>query len=131
MSQKATLKKACFSTCVMEEDWFLEQVPEHIKLCVTRQKPAGLPHSMSDNILFVFPRMSEFGAMHIKLMRLWYLRFLRVVITLANLMRCDWEELANVGVIGHAIGAVEFCNLMLMPDWLVRYVLRSQNRQSL
>ncbi|KAL2911234.1 hypothetical protein HK105_209304 [Polyrhizophydium stewartii] len=67
-SGKATLKKACFSTCVMEEDWFLEQVPEHIKLCVTRQKPAGLPHSMSDNLLSVFPWMPEFGVMHIKLM---------------------------------------------------------------
>ncbi|KAL2913207.1 hypothetical protein HK105_207326 [Polyrhizophydium stewartii] len=114
----------------MEVDWFLEQVPEHIKLCVARHKPAGLPHSMSDNILFVFPRMPEFGVMHIKLMLLWYLRFLRVVITLANLMRCDWEELASVSLIGHAIGAAEFCNLMLMPDWLVRNALRSQNRQS-
>ncbi|KAL2915814.1 hypothetical protein HK105_204515 [Polyrhizophydium stewartii] len=128
--KKATLTKACFSTCVMEEDWFLEQVPEHIKLCVARQKPTGSLHSMSDNILFVFPRMSEFGVMHIKLMRLWYPRFLRVVITSANLMRCDWEDLASVDLMGHAIGAAEFCNLMLMPDWLVRYVLRSQNRQS-
>nr|KAJ3420195.1 hypothetical protein HK105_005973 [Polyrhizophydium stewartii] len=68
---KATLKKACFSTYAMEEEWFLEQVPQHIKLCVARQKPAGSPHSylqMSDNLLFVFPRMPEFGVMHIKFM---------------------------------------------------------------
>ncbi|KAK5667246.1 hypothetical protein QVD99_005861 [Batrachochytrium dendrobatidis] len=99
---KATLKKACLSSFSIDDDWLCDVFPSTIKICLARPKPKMVPESVdklpvTNNILWVFPKMSAgYGAMHIKFQLLWYPKFLRVVITSANLMPHDWQELENV-----------------------------------
>ncbi|KAH6574140.1 hypothetical protein BASA62_002577 [Batrachochytrium salamandrivorans] len=99
---KDKLKKICVSSYVVDDDWFLSQLPSGIKVCMARPKPREIPDDvhqipLSNSVLCVFPKMPSYvGAMHTKFMLLWYPRFLRVVITSANLTPYDWQELENV-----------------------------------
>ncbi|KAG0062325.1 hypothetical protein BGZ90_003127 [Linnemannia elongata] len=89
--------------------------------------------------LYVHPPLGEFGSFHAKLMVLFYPTFVRIVISSANLVRHDWEQLVNtlyvqdfemlssdspeqLGEFGSTLLA--FMTAMELPDKILRAVGR-------
>eukprot|EP00842_Homolaphlyctis_polyrhiza_P001395 jgi/Hompol1/2256/HPOL_005907-RA len=101
---RSTLKKACFSTFVIEEEWLFSKLPPNIRVCIARPRPKDLPQTtknleIDSNLLYVFPPMpnpKQYGSMHIKFMLLFYKEFVRVVIPSANLVSYDWTLQENI-----------------------------------
>ncbi|KAJ3416848.1 hypothetical protein HDV05_008433 [Chytridiales sp. JEL 0842] len=97
--QKDRLERAFLSGMVVDPQWLLSKLPTNKNIYIAMQKPKGETVDsvrITDNVIAIFPRMGPgYGCMHIKLMVLWFPKFVRVVITSSNLVHYDWEILEN------------------------------------
>ncbi|KAF9325046.1 hypothetical protein BGZ91_002600 [Linnemannia elongata] len=126
------LTKAILTTMDLEEDWLNAYIPHSIPQCRKGYQTIG-------KALYVHPPLGEFGSFHAKLMVLFYPTFVRIVISSANLVRHDWEQLVNtlyvqdfemlssdspeqLGEFGSTLLA--FMTAMELPDKILRAVGR-------
>ncbi|KAK3812627.1 MAG: hypothetical protein JOS17DRAFT_795804 [Linnemannia elongata] len=93
------LTKAILTTMDLEEDWLNAYIPHSIPQCRVKTWKARddqvKGYQTVGKALYVHPPLGEFGSFHAKLMVLFYPTFVRIVISSANLVRHDWEQLVN------------------------------------
>ncbi|CAG8465208.1 4203_t:CDS:10 [Ambispora gerdemannii] len=101
--EKSKLKRAFLSCFVVSLDWVQQNFPSQANIVLAKQRDyseqkPGVYKTKFDNIILVNPPMlnSDFGCFHAKLMLLYYDNWMRVVITSANLIPMDWEQMENV-----------------------------------
>lgn len=90
------LEKAFLSSFVYDWEW-LEPLLGRAKVvfALHSRELKGI-HKFSENRIAVVPPLGPYGCMHVKLMLLWYPGMMRLVITSANLISIDWEDLENI-----------------------------------
>lgn len=102
--QPIGLQKCIFTAYCIDESWLLphlRKVPR-IVFCTHNhegRRPPRAGRFKRGNLTVIFPPFPSFpnyGVMHSKLMLLFYSTFLRVVISSANLVAYDYEEVQNV-----------------------------------
>ncbi|CAG8738169.1 8605_t:CDS:2, partial [Ambispora leptoticha] len=101
--EKSKVKRAFLSCFVVSLDWVQQNFPSQARIVLAKQRDysaqkPGVYTTIFDNIVLVNPPMlnSEFGCFHAKIMLLYYDNWMRVVITSANLIPMDWEQMENV-----------------------------------
>ncbi|KAG0058294.1 hypothetical protein BGZ89_001397 [Linnemannia elongata] len=137
------LTKAILTTMDLEENWLNAYIPHSIPQCRVKTWKARNDevkgYQTIEKALYVHPPLGEFGSFHAKLMVLFYPTFVRIVISSANLVRHDWEQLVNtlyvqdfemlssdspeqLGEFGSTLLA--FMTAMELPDKILRAVGR-------
>ncbi|KAF9545066.1 hypothetical protein EC957_011307 [Mortierella hygrophila] len=137
------LTKAILTTMDLEEDWLNAYIPHSIPQCRVKTWKARddqvKGYQTIEKALYVHPPLGAFGSFHAKLMVLFYPTFVRIVISSANLVRHDWEQLVNtlyvqdfqmlssdspeqLGEFGSTLLA--FLTAMELPDKIIRAVGR-------
>ncbi|KAF9108973.1 hypothetical protein BGX27_008175 [Mortierella sp. AM989] len=96
---KEHIVKAVLTAFEVDEEWLEQQLPHNITQCIVRNwhREAGDKPGIctAGKVVFVHPPLSGMGTFHTKLMMLFYPTFCRVVVTSANLVPHDWEQLVN------------------------------------
>ena len=90
------LEKAFLSSFVYDWEW-LESFLGKAKVCFaihSRESKSIL--KINNDRVAVFPRLEQYGCMHVKLLLLWYPGYMRFVLPSANLIPLDWESMENV-----------------------------------
>lgn len=90
------VEKAFLSSFVYDWEW-LEPLLGNSKVvfALHSRELKGI-HKFSENRIAVVPPLGTYGCMHVKLMLLWYPGMMRLVITSANLIPIDWDEMENI-----------------------------------
>ncbi|KAF9084730.1 hypothetical protein BGX23_010267 [Mortierella sp. AD031] len=95
---KDHLMKAVITTMVMDEEWLDQYIPRSIAQCRVKhwnEDDEVRGFVQLGKVLYVHPPKAIMGSFHAKLMVLFYPHFCRIVISSANLVRHDWEQLVN------------------------------------
>ncbi|KAF9151976.1 hypothetical protein BG015_005947 [Linnemannia schmuckeri] len=137
------LTKAILTTMDLEEEWLNAYIPHSIPQCRVKTWKARddqvKGYQTIEKALYVHPPLGEFGSFHAKLMVLFYPTFVRIVISSANLVSHDWEQLVNtvyvqdfemlssdspeqLGEFGSTLLA--FLTAMELPEKIIRAVRR-------
>ncbi|KAF8940875.1 hypothetical protein BGZ47_007578 [Haplosporangium gracile] len=137
------LTKAILTTMDLEEEWLNAYIPHRIPQCRVKTWKARddqvRGYQTIEKALYVHPPLGEFGSFHAKLMVLFYPTFVRIVISSANLVSHDWEQLVNtvyvqdfemlssdspeqLGEFGSTLLA--FLTAMELPEKIIRAVRR-------
>lgn len=105
--QRKDIQHILLTSMVIDWPWLLSIIPESIPMTVVcnydhKHEKAG-HHSLSGfenfhNILLVHPPFYNvfYGTMHAKLILIFHKTSLRMIISSANLVPCDYEEIQNI-----------------------------------
>ncbi|ORY33294.1 phospholipase D/nuclease, partial [Rhizoclosmatium globosum] len=98
LTQPLSLRKAFLSAFQFDLNWIASTLPPNIPVCLAFHSPSSTPPRIQKNICIVFPKLNSttYATMHIKLCVLYFDGFVRVVVSSANLVQYDWEELENI-----------------------------------
>ncbi|KAJ3067459.1 hypothetical protein HDU98_009314 [Podochytrium sp. JEL0797] len=97
--QPQTLRKCFLSAFQFDLPWIAGHLPPHIPVCLALHNPTPSPPKLQNNICLVFPKLAREGTystMHVKIGVLFHDMYVRVVVTSANLVDYDWNDLENV-----------------------------------
>ncbi|KAF9561658.1 hypothetical protein EC968_005644 [Mortierella alpina] len=91
--------KAVLTTFMLDEPWLEKCLPRSVPQCLVThwsQDQGDQPGFLTDGkVTYLHPPLTGFGTFHPKLMLLFYPTFCRVVVSSANLVSHDWEQLVN------------------------------------
>lgn len=94
------LQLAVFSAYVIDQEWLETLIPPRTSVVLFCQRPKGrtveTTIQVSPTLRIVFPQISDYGCMHVKLMLLYYEDRVRVVIGSSNLVEYDWSQIENI-----------------------------------
>ncbi|KAI1296097.1 hypothetical protein EDD11_007535 [Mortierella claussenii] len=96
---KRHIIKAVLTTFQLDEAWLEKYLPRSITQCLISHwsKESGdQPGFLTQGkVTYLHPPLNGFGTFHPKLMLLFYPTFCRVVVSSANLVEHDWQQLVN------------------------------------
>ncbi|KAG0206412.1 hypothetical protein BGX28_002128 [Mortierella sp. GBA30] len=96
---KNFLVKAVLTTFQLEETWLEKYLPRSIPQCLVThwdKEKGEHPGFLTDGkVTYFHPPLNGFGTFHPKLMLLFYPTFCRIVVSSANLVSHDWDQLVN------------------------------------
>ncbi|KAG9320955.1 hypothetical protein KVV02_003444 [Mortierella alpina] len=91
--------KAVLTTFMLDEPWLEKFLPRSVPQCLVThwsKEQGDQPGFLTDGkVTYLHPPLNGFGTFHPKLMLLFYPTFCRVVVSSANLVSHDWEQLVN------------------------------------
>ncbi|CAO3564853.1 unnamed protein product [Mortierella alpina] len=91
--------KAVLTTFMLDESWLEKCLPRSVPQCLVThwsKEQGDQPGFLTDGkVTYLHPPLNGFGTFHPKLMLLFYPTFCRVVVSSANLVSHDWEQLVN------------------------------------
>ncbi|KAG2176438.1 hypothetical protein INT43_005678 [Umbelopsis isabellina] len=92
------LKKALMTAFVVDMNFVEEKFPSDINVCIVMHNRPAKSFQISPKRVVVNPPMKDekFGVFHSKLMLLFHQSSMRVVISSANFVDYDWNDLENV-----------------------------------
>ncbi|OMJ80397.1 hypothetical protein SteCoe_19350 [Stentor coeruleus] len=86
-----TLQGALLTTFALEMEFIMPIVTAGFKVCIVSHGKPERVEKISDNFTVVYPKVQQWGSFHPKLFILKFPYRLRIVITSANLVGCDWN----------------------------------------
>ncbi|KAF9434919.1 hypothetical protein BGZ76_007205 [Entomortierella beljakovae] len=95
---KEHIVKAVMTTYQLDEVWLDKYLPSHIPQCLVvhwDKKSENAGFNTIDKVTTVHPPLNGYGTFHPKLMLVFYPTFCRVVVSSANLVDYDWDQLVN------------------------------------
>jgi tyrosyl-DNA phosphodiesterase-1 len=96
---KPGLAKAFLSSFCINDEFLDSILPSNISTIIACPRPSNITDqskvTVSENRMYIFPKIEGYGSMHIKLFIFWYKDFVRIVIPSANLVPYDWELIEN------------------------------------
>ncbi|KAG0309635.1 hypothetical protein BGZ98_000044 [Dissophora globulifera] len=96
--RKEHILKAAMTSFELDETWLERYLPRSVPQLLVEHwhKENGQPgFCVEGKVTILHPPLNGFGTFHPKLMLLFYPMFCRVVVSSANLVQHDWEELVN------------------------------------
>lgn len=86
-----TLQAAFLTTFALEAEFIKPIVTAGFKVCIVSHGKPERVEKISENFTVVYPKVQQWGSFHPKLFILKFPYRLRIVITSANLVGCDWN----------------------------------------
>lgn len=91
-----TLSSALLTTFCVENEFIQPIISSGIKTCLVVNNPSAKFEKISENFTIISPKLfDKWGSFHAKLFLLKFPNRLRVVVTSANLISCDWSLISQ------------------------------------